>query len=146
MVAVQVTMSTALTNASSLSAQRQQRKEPTSPRKPCHNEESRAKSICTRSDCQDIALLFFPFATVIFSYHFGRARTPSLKNTVRARYSRPSPRCHTGHHPWTYISATKSDAYCRSTESWTGQSTPCNVGPKSYLQNVAQRGANVSHY
>jgi len=26
------------------------------------------------------------------------------------------------------------------------QSTPCNVGPKSYLRNVAQRGANVSHY
>jgi len=26
------------------------------------------------------------------------------------------------------------------------QSKPCNVGPKSYLRNVAQRGANVSHY
>jgi len=27
-----------------------------------------------------------------------------------------------------------------------GKSKPCNVGPKSYLRNVAQRGANVSHY
>jgi len=26
------------------------------------------------------------------------------------------------------------------------KSKPCNVGPKSYLRNVAQRGANVSHY
>jgi len=26
------------------------------------------------------------------------------------------------------------------------ESKPCNVGPKSYLRNVAQRGANVSHY
>jgi len=23
---------------------------------------------------------------------------------------------------------------------------PCNVGPKSYFRNVAQRGANVPHY
>jgi len=26
------------------------------------------------------------------------------------------------------------------------ESKPCNVGPKSYLRNVAQRGANVSQY
>jgi len=34
--------------------------------------------------------------------------------------------------------------------SWVAKkspkSTPCNIGPKSYLRNVAQRGANVSHY
>jgi len=26
------------------------------------------------------------------------------------------------------------------------ESKPCSVGPKSYLRNVAQRGANVSDY
>ena len=30
--------------------------------------------------------------------------------------------------------------------SCSRESKPCNVGPKSYLRNVAQRGANVSHY
>jgi len=44
------------------------------------------------------------------------------------------------------VAQSNVDGTLRAVVSDFSESKPCNVGPKSYLRNVAQRGANVSHY
>ena len=63
-------------------------------------------------------------------------------NSVKVRSDLRDLLC--SHPAGSFLTAGSRD--CRGHPGLDFESKPCNVGPKSYLRNVAQRGANVSQY